>query len=168
MKNQEKTANTFKNNSFDSFGLQTELINYFSSPWKLSELKNTYALQDLQDRYEAIDHPAAMKIYKLLSATIIFLSKTNPEFREINDKSISETFNAMAQAFTEASANAQQENLDADARKTISDAIDYCLQSVKNHLMHLKEISNRAYVIYEREDNDLKEFYKKYSLKTAK
>jgi len=142
--------------------ISNELVNYFLIS---DELKNTYSLRELRNRYERLNHPAAAEILKLISATITFRSNTSPDMRENRNKFFSDSemtvkMNAMADAIKDYQNACRQLNLPEETLKITSAALDYCLKSIANRLKQLDDTHDRIFVLYDQHDNGLKRILK--------
>ncbi len=149
--------------SLIALGFSRELVNYFPD---YATLKNAYAVRELKDRYELIKHPVADKIVKLLEATIVFHSATDPDFRTMRESSLSDAdlsakLDNMAAAIMDYTTKINSLQLNSQENSIANAARDYCQQSIAEKIEALKQASDRMYVLYAQDDSALKQIIKR-------
>lgn len=151
-----------KNREFDATlkegGFSRELSSLFPA---FSGPKNTYALRELRDRYERMSHPAATAILKLLDTVIAFRSSTSPDFKTMRDQSFSDAdlihkLDDMAREFVNFKTLVNQQQPGSNEFRVLSDALDYCMESVENRIGQLKDADERLYRLCMQNINLLK------------
>jgi len=149
--------------SLTALGFSRELVNYFPD---YAALKNAYAVRELKDRYELIQHHVADEIVKLLEATIIFHSATDPDFRAMRENSLSDAdlsakLEDMAGAIMDYTTKISLLQLNSQENNIADAARDYCQQSIADKIEALKQASDRMYIVYAQEDSALKQIIKR-------
>lgn len=155
-----KQPGTMKNedDNLEEFGFSKQLINYFPAN---PPLRNTHLLNEMKNRYVMIDHPVAIEIVKLLSATIQFRSASDPVFKEMRDKTLSdaslvEKLNAIGRAMTQYRERFDSQQLTVFENQVYHTGLEFCMASIADQLARLKQQNDRYYVLYNTRDNELK------------
>lgn len=137
--------------------LPTVLIDYFSTS---NHSYKTQEISSLIRLYDGIDHPLSLKIQNLLSATVLFRSRTKREYREArqskNEQEQLETLNDMGVALTNAQNEHATENTTDGSKAIFATALDYCITSINQRLTDLKSTQDEIYMLYLTQDNQLR------------